>query len=74
MIRGITWIVSVESFRSFRAEGPEVPYSAKPVTGKELFLLFLTANQLYILSYVCDLDCLDCLKLKFLRRILTKFK
>ena len=41
MIRGITWThtISLESFRSFRG-----PLFRKPVTGQELFLLFLTAK------------------------------
>ena len=36
-----SFIISLESFRSFRG-----PLFRKPVTGQELFLLLLTANRL----------------------------
>ena len=38
-----SYTISLESFRSFRG-----PLFRKPVTGQELFLLFLTANRLQL--------------------------
>ena len=63
----LVYTISLESFRSFRG-----PLFRKPVTGQELFFLFLTANWLYEMSDKLLNVCLN-LNLKAFSNRMLKF-